>query len=125
MSSLSFRRAAAALILGWTLLSPWASASELRSRAAHHASPTVTQEVRGVFGQVWGVFASLWSKAGVSIDPNGLLTSQPATSSSAGFCDAGGSLDPNGRCSRSTSSSAGFCDNGGSIDPFGRCSNGH
>ncbi len=98
MSSLSFRRAAAALVLGWTLLSPWASASELRSRAAHRTGPTVTQEVRGVFGQIWGVFASLWSKAGVSIDPDGLLWSQPATSSSAGFCDNGASADPNGRC---------------------------
>ena len=98
MSSLSFRRAAAALVLGWTLLSPWASASELRSRAAHRAGPTVTQEVRGVFGQIWGVFASLWSKNGASADPFGLLSSQPTTSSSAGFCDNGGSIDPDGRC---------------------------
>jgi hypothetical protein len=98
MSRLSFRRAAAALVLGWALLSPWASASELRSRAAHRTAPAVAQEVRGVFGQIWGVFASLWNKAGGSLDPDGLLSSQPTTSSSAGFCDAGGSLDPNGRC---------------------------
>ena len=120
MSSLSFRRAAAALVLGWTLLSPWASASELRSRAAHHAGPTVTQEVRGAFGQLWGVFAGLWSKAGGSLDPSGLLSSPP-TPSSAGFCDAGGSLDPDGRCSRS----AVTADNGCSGDPNGRCTSGH
>ncbi|MEO6192954.1 MAG: hypothetical protein ABIS20_08095 [Thermoanaerobaculia bacterium] len=94
MSSLSFRRAAAALVLGWTLLTPWASASELRS---HRTGPTVTQEVRGVLGQIWGVFASLWSKAGGSLDPDGLLNSPPTTSS-VGFCDNGMSIDPNGRC---------------------------
>lgn len=98
MSTLSFRRSVAALVLGLTLLSPWASASELRSRATHRTGPTVTQEVRGVFGQIWGVFASLWSKNGGSIDPDGLLSSQPTTGSSTGFCDNGGSIDPNGRC---------------------------
>jgi hypothetical protein len=121
MSSLSFRRAAAALVLGLTLLSPWASASELRSHAAHRNGPTVTQEVRGVFGQLWGALASIWSKAGVSIDPNGLLSSPPATSSSVGFCDNGMSIDPDGRCSRSTVTA----DNGCSGDPNGRCTSGH
>jgi hypothetical protein len=120
MSSLSFRRAAAALVLGWTLLSPWASASELRSRAAHRTGPTVTQEVRGVFGQIWGVFASLWSKNGGSLDPNGLLSSPPTTSS-AGFCDNGMSIDPDGRCSRSAITADAGC----SADPDGRCTNGH
>ncbi len=98
MSTLSFRRAAAALVLGLTLLSPWASASELRSRAARRPSPTFTQNVQVVFGQFWVVLAGSWSKAGASADPDVLLGSQPTTSNSAGFCDNGGSLDPNGRC---------------------------
>lgn len=97
MSTLSFRRAAAALVLGCTLLSPWASASELRSRAARRPSRTVTHQAQGIVG-LWGVLASLWSKAGVSIDPDGLLGSQPTASSSAGFCDNGMSIDPSGRC---------------------------
>ncbi len=112
MSSPSFRRAAAVLVLGLTLLSPWASASGPRSRATHRSGPTVVQEVQGVWGKVWGIFASLWSKNGASIDPNGLLGGQPTSSNSAGFCDAGGSLDPNGRCVNSATT-AGFCDNGG------------
>ncbi len=99
MSSLSFRRAAVALVLGLILLSPWASASELRSRATHRSVPFVVQEVRGVFGQLWGILAGLWSKAGCSADPDGLLMSQSTTSSSSVFCDAGGSADPFGRCS--------------------------
>jgi hypothetical protein len=97
MSNLSFRRAAVALALGLILLSPWASASELRSRA-HRSGPAVAQEVQGVFGQIWGILAGFLSKAGASADPNGLIGSQPTTSSSATLCDAGGSLDPDGRC---------------------------
>jgi hypothetical protein len=121
MSSLSFRRAAAALVLGLTLLSPWASASELRSRAARRSGPAVAREAQVVFWQLWEGLASLWSKAGASADPNGLLGGQPTTSSSAGFCENGGSLDPNGRCTRS----AVEAENGCSADPFGRCSNGY
>lgn len=98
MFNLSFRRAAVALVLGWTLLSPWASASELQSRTAHRSGRSVSQAVEGVFGQFWGVFTSFLNKAGCSADPFGLLGSQPATSSSAGSCENGGSIDPNGRC---------------------------
>jgi hypothetical protein len=97
MSNLSFRRAAVALALGLILLSPWASASELRSRA-HRSGPAVAQEVQGVFGQLWGILAGFLNKNGGSIDPNGVLGSQPTTSSSAGFCENGMSIDPNGRC---------------------------
>ncbi len=98
MSSLSFRRAVVALVLGLTLVSPWVSASELRSRVSHRSGPSVAQEVGGVFGQLWGALANFWSKARGSADPNGLLTSQPTTSSSAGPCENGMSIDPNGRC---------------------------
>jgi hypothetical protein len=119
MSSLSFRRAVVALILGWTLLSPWASASELGNRATHRPGSTVTQEVRGVFGQLWGALAGLFAKNGGSIDPNGLL--QPPTSNSAGFCDNGMSIDPDGRCSHSASTADAGC----SGDPNGRCVSGH
>jgi hypothetical protein len=98
MSSLSFRRAVVALVLGLTLVSPWASASELRSRFAHRSGPSVAQEVGGVFEQLWGALASFWSKAGCSADPDGLLSSHPITSSSAGPCENGMSIDPNGRC---------------------------
>ena len=88
MSSPSFRRAAAVLVLGLILLTPWASASGPRSRATHRSGPSVVQEEQGVWGKVWGILASLWSKNGGSADPNGLLGGQP-TSSSAGLCDAG------------------------------------
>jgi hypothetical protein len=97
MSNLSFRRAVIALALGLILLSPWASASELRSRA-HRSSPSVAQEVQGVFGQLWVILSGFLSKAGGSLDPNGFLGSQPTTSSSAVLCDAGASADPFGRC---------------------------
>ena len=53
MSSLSFRRAVVALALGWTLVSPLAAA-ELGGRAVHRHSPSATQEVPGVFGQLGG-----------------------------------------------------------------------
>jgi hypothetical protein len=126
MSSLSFRRAAVALALGSILLSPWASASELRSRA-HRSGSSVTQEVQGVFGQVWGILTGLLNKNGGSIDPFGALGSHPTTSSSAGFCENGMSIDPNGRCvsQTATTNSSTVCENGGSIDPNGRCVIGH
>src|SRR4051794_17450556 len=98
MSSPSFRRAAVVLVLGLTFLSPWASASGPRSRAAHRSGPSVVQEEQGVWGKVWGILTSLWSKYGGSADPNGLLGGQPTTSSSTAFCDNGMSIDPNGRC---------------------------
>jgi hypothetical protein len=123
MSSPSFRRAAVVLVLGLTLLSPWASAAGPRGRVAHRSGPSVVQE-QGVWGKIWGIFASLWSKNGGSADPNGLLGGQPTTSSSTTFCDAGGSLDPFGRCVNSVTT-AGFCDNGASLDPNGHCVSGH
>ena len=101
MSSLSFRRAVVALALGWILVSPLSSA-ELGGRAGHRSSPTVTQEVRGVFGQLWEMLVSLLGKAGCSADPDGLLGGSP---------DAGCSVDP----------SATLADNGCSADPDGRC----
>jgi hypothetical protein len=120
MSSLSFRRAVVALALGWILVSPLASA-ELGGRAPHRPSPAVTQEVQGVFGQLWEALACLWGKNGASADPFGSLGGQPVTSSSAGFCDNGMSIDPNGGCSHS----AFMADAGCSGDPNGRCVSGH
>ena len=93
MSSFSFRRTVLALILGMTLVSPWASASELRSRAAHRSAQGVVQEARGLFGSLWGVFVGAWTKAGASADPNGAITNGTLPN-----CENGGSLDPNGRC---------------------------
>jgi hypothetical protein len=124
MSSPSFRRAAVVLVLGLILLSPWASASGPRSRATHRSGPSVVQEEQGVWGKVWGILASLWSKDGARADPDGLLSGRPATSNSARFCDNGMSIDPDGRCVN-PAITAGFCDNGGSIDPDGRCASGH
>lgn len=114
MSSPSFRRAAAALVLGLLLLSPWASASGPRTHASHRSGQAVSQ-AQGVWGQIWMALTSLWSKAGASADPDGLL---------GGFCDNGMSIDPSGRCV-SSATTAGYCDAGGSLDPNGRCVSGH
>jgi hypothetical protein len=115
MSSLSFRRAVVALALGWILVSPLASA-ELGGRTVHRRSPSATQEVPGVFGQLWEALVSLFSKVG----------SQPVNSS-VKACDNGMTIDPDGRCNSQpyTSSSTAFCENGASADPFGRCPNGN
>jgi hypothetical protein len=120
MSSPSFRRAAAALVLGWTLLSSWASAAGLRSQGEHRSGRHAAHETQTFFGQLWMTLASLWSKNGASADPSGL----PGGQATAGFCDAGASIDPSGRCA-SSATTAGFCDNGASIDPSGRCASGH
>lgn len=111
MSHLSFRRPIIALVLGMILASSWGSAAELRSRAERRPTPTVTREVPGVLGQLWGMFASFLSKAGGSADPDGRSLNSVVTA------DAGCSLDPNGRCLHSMVTA----DNGCSIDPFGRC----
>jgi hypothetical protein len=118
MSSLSFRRAVVALALGWILVSPLASA-ELGGRTVHRRSPSVTQEVPGVFGQLWASFVSLWGKNGASADPFGLLGSQSLSSTNAP--DAGCSADPDGRCSPSATATDAGC----SADPNGRCVTGH
>jgi hypothetical protein len=115
MSSPSFRRVAAVLVLGLTLLSPWASASGPRARAAHRSGTSAVQVEQGVWGKVWGILASVWSKYGGSLDPDGLLAV-----STASTADAGCSADPDGRCV-SSATMAGFCDNGMSIDPNGHC----
>jgi hypothetical protein len=120
MSSLSFRSAVVALALGWTLVSPLASA-ELGGRTAHRRGPSAMQEVPGVFGQLWEALVSLFSKAGCSADPNGLVGSQPVTGSSIFSCENGGSLDPNGHCS----SSVAPADAGCSADADGRCAPSH
>jgi hypothetical protein len=96
MSSFSFRRAVLALVLGMALVSPWASASELRSRAAHRPAQGVVQEARELFGSLWGIFAGAWIKNGASADPFG-GRSQASTSTTSN-CEAGASADPNGRC---------------------------
>lgn len=98
MSSLSFRRSVIALVLGMTLVSSLASASELRSRPAHRSARTAAQEVQGVFGSLWGIFIGVWSKNGGSLDPNGVRSSQPAPVNSSVTCENGGSIDPFGRC---------------------------
>jgi hypothetical protein len=120
MSSLSFRRAVVALALGWTLVSPLASA-ELGGRTVHHRSPSATREVPGVFGQLWEALVSLFSKAGCSVDPNGLVGSQPPNSSSARSCENGMTIDPDGHCAPSATAADAGC----SADPDGRCVTGH
>lgn len=124
MSSPSFRRVAAVLVLGLTLLSPWASAAGPRGHAAHRSGASAVQAEPGAWEKVLGLLTSLWSKNGGSIDPNGLLSGQPASSSTA-YCDAGASADPFGRCASSAATAAGFCDNGASLDPNGHCVSGH
>ena len=133
MSSPLFRRAAAVLVLGLTLLSPWAAAAQPHDRTAHHSGHSAVQVEQGVWGKVWWVLTSLWSKNGMSIDPNGLLSGQPTAdagcspdpngrcSNSANTADNGCSPDPDGRCSRSAT----MADNGCSPDPNGRCTSGH
>jgi hypothetical protein len=115
MSHLSFRRPIVALVLGMILASSWGSAAELRSRAERRPTPTVTREVPGVFGQLWGMFAGFLSKAGGSADPDGRSLNSVVTA------DAGCSIDPFGRCVRPAITADAGC----SLDPNGRCVSGH
>lgn len=106
MSSLSFRRTLAALVLGLVLLSPWASASEIRGRMAHRSS-MVTQVVPVTLGSMWNGFLR-WIMTRVTTGPNGA-------------CENGTWVDPNGRCSVPTVT----MDAGCSPDPNGRCASGN
>jgi hypothetical protein len=99
MSSLSVRRAVLAALLGWVLLISPASASQPRSHAnAPRTGKPATQETQGTFQRLWEVLGRVFLKNGGSADPNGLLGSQVPTNGVTAFCDAGGSLDPDGRC---------------------------
>jgi hypothetical protein len=134
MSSLSFRRALAALALGLVLLSPWASASEIPGRAGQ-ASLSFVQEIQAAMGPLWGGLLR-WlqnggamapdresAKNGCVPDPNGRCTQERIpTAVVAPTCENGAWVDPNGRCvGRSAVNSS--CENGSSLDPFGRCTN--
>lgn len=105
MSSLSFRRVLAALALGLVLLTPWASASEIRGRAGHSSS-MVTQAVPVTLGAMWEDFLR-WIM-------------NKTTPGLHGACENGTWIDPNGRCFVSTVTTDAGC----SPDPNGRCASG-
>lgn len=97
MSSSSFRRVLAALVLGLILAGPWAFAAEPRSRTQVQTGKPAAQEAQGGFEWVLRIFAIFSSKARASADPNGRLGNLSVTGTAA-LCDNGGTIDPNGRC---------------------------
>lgn len=72
----------------------------------------VENHTQGVFSLVVDLFATLWNKAGCTIDPlGGCAPSAPET-------EEGCRIDPWGRCASSTAPAT---DAGCGIDPWGRC----
>lgn len=109
------RRVSVLLLLITLLAAPWASAASLRSASPHPAD---------LLSRAWAFLASLWSKVGCDIDPDGrcVSTPAPAPAPTSPWTKAGCDIDPNGRCTPApapppTPSSS--VDSGCGIDPSG------
>ena len=91
----SLRRTSVLLILGFILLTPWASAAELLSPITELRSGLTVPEL-WFREQIWGILARVWGKDGASADPK--EEGQQAATDSLIKCENGGSIDPDGHC---------------------------
>jgi hypothetical protein len=70
--------------------------------------PTSIRVVRP-FARLWGLFASLWLKEGLGIDPSGQCATTATTEGGLG-------IDPSGQCATTATTEGGL-----GIDPDGQC----
>lgn len=103
------------LLLGLTLLTPWAATAQPRGTGLLPVTPGAE-----VLIQAWGLLSSLWAKGGCGLDPSGTcLKSAPPLQGEEGC-----GLDPDGRCLRSTTTQTTPLDpgeGGCGLDPNGLC----
>lgn len=96
MVSTSFRRKTVLLLLVAVLATPWASAS---SPSAEPGPAKVHGRTgQDLLSRTLGFLASLWSKTGCRIDPNGHCLPESAPPLSTPQADTGCQIDPDGRC---------------------------
>lgn len=108
----TLRRTLPLLVLCLLLTAPGISTAAPRA-----GSPAVTS-VEDLLGWLRGTLASLWSKNGCQVDPNGGCVTSSAASTTKNGCQ----LDPFGRCLDGLTT-APSTENGCELDPNGHCRN--
>lgn len=101
----------ALVVLVAFFLATTAVSAEPRPGARARPARIVASNPIESFSGFWSVLASLWTKNGCQVDPNGSCLPTAPTKN-------GCSLDPSGRCLPAATTTL---DNGCSADPDGRC----
>jgi hypothetical protein len=105
-----------------TLLAPFVASGELRAGTLPAGSPEAGPALLAWAGEVWSSISAVWLGLSAPVRHR-------SRRAGTGFgplptCDAGGSLDPSGRCVPGAVHSPVLlptCDEGGTLDPSGHC----
>ena len=112
-------RTAAVLVFCGVLASPLATAAAPRPGGEPFTVRLAAQDAGDLFGWLKGALASLWSKNGCELDPNGRCLKDGCEVDPFGV-KAGCQVDPDGRCLGALPSTGGT-KAGCEIDPNGLC----
>jgi len=118
MSRRNVQKIQVALLVATALAFPLAPPAA--AAPVSRAVPVGRAPAPGLWQQAWGWLVSLWGEAGGCVDPNGRCGSAQAGTGNPA-ADAGGCVDPDGRSCKAAAWAKVWAEEGGCVDPNGRC----